>query len=59
MKSCIILTSHKIIEGDLGGPCSMHGRDDNFIQNFSKENQKARGHLEVVGVDAMISLEYI
>jgi hypothetical protein len=59
MKSCIIFTSQKIMEDELGGPCSMHGRDDKYIQNFNQEKLKERRHLEVLRVDGVINLEYI
>jgi hypothetical protein len=59
MKICIILNYHKIMAGELGGPWSIHGHDENYIHNFRWQNLKRRHHLEVLRVDGRITLEYI
>jgi hypothetical protein len=40
-----------------GEACSMLGRDEKCIQNFSSENLKERDHSEDLGVDGKVILD--
>jgi len=35
----------------MGQTCTMHGRDEKFIQNFGWENLNGRDNLKNLGVD--------
>jgi hypothetical protein len=41
----------------MGRACSMHGRYEKFIQNFSQKNLKGRDHLEDLGIDGSTILD--
>jgi len=43
----------------IGGTLSTHKRDDKCIQYFGLENPKRRGHLEDLGLDGKIILEWM
>jgi hypothetical protein len=55
-KSCTILNYHKIFDGEMGEPYNMHGHDDNYLQNFSRQNLKRQESLRVC---RRMALEYI
>jgi hypothetical protein len=61
MRSFITCTLQRIlfvdqIKEDMGGACSMDGRDKKCIQ-YCLENLKRRNHLKELGVDGRIILE--
>jgi hypothetical protein len=55
-RSFIAYTLHQIKEDELGGACSMHGRDKNAY-SILVGNLKGRDHLENLGLDGKIVLE--
>jgi hypothetical protein len=43
----------------MGGVCTKYGKDEKCIQNFGEKNLKVRDHLEDLGIDGRIILEWI
>jgi hypothetical protein len=40
---------------EVGGACSIHGRDENFIPNIWYKNVKVRDHWKELGLDGRYS----
>jgi hypothetical protein len=55
-----VIKSDQIKEDEKGVTCSTHGRHEKYIRpRFWLENLYGRDHLEELGVDGKIILEYI
>jgi hypothetical protein len=65
VRSFITCVFHQILlgdqakEDDTGGEYSTYGGDEKCIQNFLSGNTKGRKHLEELGIDGKILLEWI
>jgi hypothetical protein len=43
----------------MGGACSMRKRDEKCVHDFSEKNLEGSDHLESLGIDGRIILEWI
>jgi hypothetical protein len=46
-------------EDEISGTCGTHRTAEKCIQNFGQENLKGRDHMEDIGIDVKIILEWI